>query len=167
MKECRKCGEYKDLSEYYKHKQMHDGYINICKECTRNRVTAHRWSNIDKAREYDRNRPNYLQRNKNNLEKIRNLSEKDRKEHYSKANLASKLSKSSNNKKVVNQLVSNSIRGNKIIKNTECEHCGVKSKLDAHHENYLEPLNVIWLCRPCHGKRHKQINKEKRDKETT
>lgn len=42
------------------------------------------------------------------------------------------------------------------LKRMPCEVCG-KIKTHAHHEDYNEPLNVIWLCQPHHMKRHTEI----------
>ena len=33
MKKCRKCGETKEITKFYKHCKSKDGYLNHCKEC--------------------------------------------------------------------------------------------------------------------------------------
>ena len=32
-KNCRQCGKLKFLSDFYRHPQMFDGHLNVCKEC--------------------------------------------------------------------------------------------------------------------------------------
>jgi hypothetical protein len=31
-----------------------------------------------------------------------------------------------------------------------CEECGRQRPIEAAHSNYARPLDVRWLCRPCH-----------------
>ena len=45
-----------------------------------------------------------------------------------------------------------------IIKRKPCIKCG-NSKSQGHHENYLKPLRIIWLCALCH--KHRHIKKKK------
>lgn len=39
------------------------------------------------------------------------------------------------------------------IKRLPCQVCG-EVKSQAHHEDYLKPLEVVWLCGPCHVRHH-------------
>lgn len=42
-----------------------------------------------------------------------------------------------------------------------CEKCG-SPKSQMHHHDYSKPLEVEWLCRPCHMTLHRQEEFEKR-----
>lgn len=55
-KSCIKCFEVKPLSEFYPHKQMLDGHLNMCKGCGRREAKRHRDANLEKYRAYDRKR---------------------------------------------------------------------------------------------------------------
>lgn len=38
-----------------------------------------------------------------------------------------------------------------------CEGCGNRARrLQAHHKDYDKPLEVVWLCRQCHGLAHRK-----------
>ena len=50
----------------------------------------------------------------------------------------------------------NAVKRGDIKKPIYCQDCGEEKKLTAHHEDYSKPLDVIWLCYRCHGKRHRQ-----------
>ena len=46
------------------------------------------------------------------------------------------------------------IKTGKLKKPKYCQSCGVEQLLDGHHEDYTEPLEVVWLCRWCHVDLH-------------
>lgn len=47
-----------------------------------------------------------------------------------------------------------------FLKRQPCEVCG-NEKVDAHHDDYMQPLNVRWLCRKHHNEHHRnEIIKE-------
>ncbi len=35
-----------------------------------------------------------------------------------------------------------------------CSRCGGTTNIEMHHEDYDEPLKIIWLCRVCHRELH-------------
>lgn len=47
-----------------------------------------------------------------------------------------------------------------LVRPTSCEKCGRAVSLHAHHEDYTKPLDVQWLCRSCHLRRHSQLARE-------
>ncbi len=55
-KNCKRCGELKELQEFYRHPQMPDGHLNFCKECKRVEARANREKKAEYYREYDRKR---------------------------------------------------------------------------------------------------------------
>lgn len=35
-----------------------------------------------------------------------------------------------------------------------CKNCGTNEKVQAHHKDYSKPLDIQWLCAPCHRMEH-------------
>jgi len=50
--------------------------------------------------------------------------------------------------------VSYAVERAELVRPARCEACGRECKVIAHHEDYDKPLEVEWLCRACHAKRH-------------
>ena len=50
--------------------------------------------------------------------------------------------------------VSNAVRDGRLRKPDRCSRCNDSRdwwfRLEAHHEDYSKPLEVTWLCPPCH-----------------
>jgi hypothetical protein len=44
-----------------------------------------------------------------------------------------------------------------ILKKEPCKKCGA-IKVQAHHSDYSKPLDVTWLCVPCHREEHTAVN---------
>lgn len=43
------------------------------------------------------------------------------------------------------------VRAGKIERPGECERCQKACRPHAHHNDYAKPLEVEWLCPPCHA----------------
>lgn len=38
----------------------------------------------------------------------------------------------------------------KIDRHDECEICGASENIQAHHDDYAKPFDVVWVCQDCH-----------------
>lgn len=138
LKKCFACGLHLPISEFYKHPKMADGRLGKCKICQRNAVTKNREKNLERIRNYDRERSKLPHR------KI-SISE-----------ISTKWRKADPRRVRCHNAVARALRAGRLHKHS-CERCG-ELKVYAHHDNYDEPLNVMWLCQPCHKVRHKELD---------
>lgn len=56
-------------------------------------------------------------------------------------------------------LAAKAVRQGKLMPK-DCEDCGAltsENKIVKHHLDYSNPLEVIWLCIPCHQQRHRGL----------
>jgi len=118
---------------------MKDGLLSKCKQCCKEDSLINRQKNIEKIRAYDRKRGNRQSR-----EYRDNLKEKYPNQYKAQT------------------MVSNAIRDKRLFKEP-CERCGENERIHAHHDDYLKPLNVRWLCaihhHQWHAKNGEAINK--------
>lgn len=58
-------------------------------------------------------------------------------------------------KAAIHSMVMWAVRAGVLTRKENCEECELKCKTQGHREDYSRPLEVIWLCPLCHGKRHR------------
>ena len=85
-KVCRKCGKEKAINDFYKHKSMVSGYLNICKECVLKRAKIYNENNKVKINKYHQkwaieNKEKIKEYRKNNSDKIKIWKHKDYLKH--------------------------------------------------------------------------------------
>jgi len=136
-KTCFKCNAVKPLEEFYKHPMMLDGHVNKCKECNKNDVTTNRNKNIDRFRAYDRERGKNTERKK------------------AAAEISIAWRQADARRQSCHNKVARAIRNGTLVRQP-CIRCKAEKSL-AHHEDYDNPLDVMWLCQPCHKQRHKEL----------
>lgn len=131
-KTCRKCGLTKEITEFYVHKMMADGYLNFCRDCVKARVKDHREAN-DHVRAGDRRR--YHEGNKKEQVERWQAQNRDRMRDV----------------KWASQIFRRALRqGDVPPKPDRCVRCGMEGYVEPSHHDYTKPLEIEWLCRRCH-----------------
>ena len=132
IKPCRQCGE---VAPHY------NGITTCCKKCWRVRVTARRNAKIDEIRAYDRERGKLPHR----------------KEMYAAKRKRMRMNR--HGMMSAHNAVARKLQKEPSWKPLRCERCGAKNGIQAHHDNYAKPLDVLWLCPVCHAVRHKELGR--------
>lgn len=112
-------------------KRWRDENMERHQELCKNRYYK-KWDEIRRKSSESKKRPEYKRK------------EKERRENFRE-------------KYAARDLVHWAVRSGKIIKPMLCEICDMKRKLEAHHEDYLNPIELKWVCRICHNQIHGKL----------
>ena len=136
--ECCSCLKMIPESEFYKRKRAKNGLRSRCKRChcrqsvrTRNPELARITSNRSRRRR---------RREDPELFRARERARKRKK----------------NSKTRAREVLNRAVRSGLIARPKNCSECGAEhDRINGHHTDYDKPLDVEWLCPPCHGRRHR------------
>jgi len=149
---CKTCGEEKPLDAFYRQRTIL-GRHRSCVECVKARVRKYRAENIERVRDYDRQRGQLPERKAANRIRAKGRNDASRK-HWAERN---------KERRTAHITVNNALKKGRLVRPKTCERCGQEKRLHGHHEDYSKPMVVNWLCHDCHGERHREINAERRE----
>ena len=151
-KVCPRCGLAKDVSEFHVCRSKPDGLASNCKVCRQEICGRYRSENRERLREY--NRQYRIDNREETLEYSRwyRKTPKGREVHRQST---AKYQKSNPEKAAAHTAVHRAIRRGELRREA-CAKCGSTNLLEAHHPDYSEQLNVVWLCMDCHKRLHNE-----------
>lgn len=138
-KKCAECGRDLPLSEYNKTKNSKDGLQSRCREC---------FSRYNKAR-YAANKEKF----KADIYAYREANPKK------VCETRLKTCQKNPTQKNAYKAVEAALKAELLVKPDTCYGCGCgndEHRIEAHHHDYAKPLEVIWLCTPCHRRMDQQ-----------
>lgn len=137
--QCSCCRRWKSGSEYYLDKRTPSGLKAQCKAC--HTESSIRTRDPDNARRLTRE--SAAKRRRENPESFRKRERK-----YQQSRLMTQ-------KTAARNILNAAVRSGEVVRPEICEDCGKKKKITGHHEDYLKPLHVQWLCHLCHAALHR------------
>jgi hypothetical protein len=156
IKRCGRCGASKPHSEFYVHRGQKSGKHGLqsyCKACASSdavrRAKDHTPAQKQRCREWKRE---WLKTPKGKV---------------SLATAARRYKKKNPHKRMVREFTSLAIKLGVLIRPDGCSECGKpgvryangRFSIEAHHPDHSKPLDVVWLCVPCHRKADKEATR--------
>ena len=133
-KQCGKCKLVKPATDFARSRRTKDRLAWNCNTCQ----AAYRrdWRERNRERTRELSRQHYLRHQEQRREDSRQ-----------------RIAQHPERMKAYNA-VAYAVQNGGLLRPEWCTACGEPGWLVAHHRDYLKPLEVEWLCRPCHGKLH-------------
>lgn len=143
-------------------------FYRECKDCRAKRKSEHYRKNEEAYKlraknHFNDNREHHRKLSKEYNEKHRERLSRIAKERYTseEGREANRLRSRKYRENPINKLkekargiVNKRIQSGKMVKPETCVECGAFGKVEAHHEDYNKPLEVLWVCKRCHFKKH-------------
>jgi hypothetical protein len=130
MKSCTGCGIAKPLGEFNRDSRQADGLRNRCRVCTRAEMAAWRAAHPDAQRQWL-------------------AANRQRQVEYDREQTAR-----SPEKRRARRKLQWAVEVGTVVKPTTCSSCGGEGRIEAHHDDYTKPYDVLWLCVGCHRRMH-------------
>lgn len=140
-KVCTQCKEPKSFDNYFKDLRGRFGLVAICKVCRSASASKY---NLDHREELVSVRYEQRQRHK---ERIRAYKKSPKGKAVAKRTVAKNLNAEKSRKYYMK-------RKYKLVIPDHCQRCEETANLEAHHEDYNKPMDVIYLCKRCHTDEH-------------
>lgn len=147
-KVCSRCQRDLPASRFSRHR---GGLFSICKDCVSARVRA---NGTERNERYRRHKAEY--------HRERGRTEKEREKARRNGILYAKRYPEKTAARVA---VARALRSGVLIRAKFCSNCGQADQRLAdgrpaiqahHHRGYAYPLDVVWLCVPCHADVHRE-----------
>lgn len=136
MKTCIQCNNEKPLVEFYAHPRMSDGRLNKCKPCCIAYAKMRRVEHPEIVRAIERKKAIQPSRKQWRFQYQKTIRQRHPEKYKART------------------MVSNALKRGQIIRG-KCVRCGSENT-QAHHPDYNQPLNVVWVCFQHHMEIHRQ-----------
>jgi len=149
MASCRKCGVEKPMEDMKK-ERLSQRQNPICKECHNANYRAYASANRERVRQQK------IDSNKRHRDELRERARKKAAADSVKVKRAAynALYYIENRQKFrAHYEVAKAIKNGTLVRPETCEHCGSEEKIEGSHTDYSRPLDVEWLCPPCHRRK--------------
>jgi hypothetical protein len=148
LRRCTRCGAEKPLTSFYRKPDRPNGYSSHCKSC----INAYEKQRVQDPEVRARKRADHRASYRRNRECVR-----QRRPPYDPDAAAERYARRRGTpEQRARSLISGEVQSGRIVKPHACQDCEARGPVQAHHEDYSRPLDVMWLCTQCHGKRHRK-----------